>query len=279
VFTNPVNGARKYGVYDAQGKMLFTELNPWSADGSASGIVNNGGVQTVFTGQVNALGRPATTGLAQRMVDLANADPLLSDSTVAPKDLMRLAEAGLKDFAPEDVAAYQARLQQQEQARVTALSNRDRGLTDIAGVGRQRAVDPGRRQSPDARDAILDGMNSVRVATQSLFGGRTTTDDIYVPPPAPRSATPTIVPTPKPATAARTTTKTTAKKPLAPKPVDWTSGSGREGDVIVTDKGTAGRGAGGSWDTLAGRGAGGSWGSPITSEPTAKTGKGGFTQR
>lgn len=185
VFTNPVNGSVKYGVRDPQtGNMFFTDENPWS-----SATVNAVGGLTVFTGTRQDREGNVVPDLAQaflKPVNIDTADPLLSDSTVAPKDLLALIEAGTVTGLDEaQLARYQAKLQKQEQARLTSMSNRDLGLQDSMGVGEAEARNRG--DTPSEIRNTMAKITSLTPTVQALFGspvnGR---DDVrFVPPPAP----------------------------------------------------------------------------------------------
>jgi hypothetical protein len=216
-FVNPVNDDVKYGVIDpTTGNMMFTDQNPWESDP----IAGLGGGLTIFTQATRNLGT-TPTGRDRITPDIASLnptvsidmmDPLLSDSTVAPKDLLELIDKGyVTGMSEADLATYRQRLQVREQSRLTTLGNRDLGMTDAMGVGRQSRGTTG--GGGDLRTSVLNGMNSVAKTTQSLFGSPSRTkDDLYVPPPPPPAPTPT-------ATAAPITTKpkTTDSSPITQK--------------------------------------------------------------
>lgn len=258
VFTTP-EGKTKYGVRDqVTGQMLFTDENPWTSDPTLVG--EN---LSVFTaGRQTARGDwvpDVSMALAKTPSLTAGFDPLLADGTVTPRDMLRLAEAGLKDFAPEDVAAYQQRLQQQERERITNATMQSRTNDQMVGFN---AIGRSERQTTggggDLRGGILEGMTNIRDVTQRLFGSPDRSkDDLYVPPPPP-APPPTV--TPKP------TTKLTDK---SSEPFDSDFGRQPPTGVTITDRGEEGRGGGGTWGD--GRGMGGKW-TLRKGDPTAGSG-------
>ena len=199
VFTNPINGDVKYGVRDpATGNMFFTDENPWSSDP----VTAEGGL-TVFTGTTTRKNGDVVADLSRvysKPVNIDTADPLLSDSTVAPKDLLALSESGaVTGLSEDELVRYQAKLKNAEQKRLTALSNRDVGLTDIAGVGRDDVTTGG---GGDLRVDVLNSVASITPTVQSLFGSPSQKEADFRPPPAPTppslspTATPGITPPP-----------------------------------------------------------------------------------
>lgn len=200
VFRNPTTNTTQYGVKDANGNMQFTDVNPWADEagkGYVSGLTDSLSVIT-STGEMRG---DKFIPVYNKPIDYAQLDPILADSTVAPKDLLALAEQGIKGFSPEDVEAYKQKLQQREQARVQSMSNRDLGLQDRLGIGNV-GYDGSISDPRDVRKSLTDGMDAVRSATQNLFGpGRMEKDDIYTPPPPkapPIAAAPPPIATPKP---------------------------------------------------------------------------------
>lgn len=251
VFVNPATGLTKYGIVDpASGTMVFTDTNPWGSD-----PFKNGETLNVLTGATQAGGKwiPNVAGAyVAGAPDLSLADPLISDSTVAPRDMLALLDAGIPgvNFQPEDVEAYKAKLLKRQQTEANATANRYKGQS-YNTLGRMGEL-PNDPYAPggggDLRGSILSGMNSIANVTNQLFGSPDgKKDDLYVPPPPP----PALAPMPPPALAPAPTLPTLA--PKAPPPTT----------IEVEDRGEDGRGAGGSWgDDDAGRGAGGSWGTP-----------------
>lgn len=185
IFTNPSNGSVKYGVYDAEGNMLFTEKSPWAVDGQ-TGIAYNGGVPTVFTGATreDAKGRlvPSVTGITTVPVSMDTMDPLLADENVKPKDLLALLDSGTSGvkLTEDALQKYRMRLQKQEAERVTQLSQRDLGIADRMGIGMQPT--PTRGGGGDLRSSILDGMASIKDVTTELFAGKDKATDMDLPP-------------------------------------------------------------------------------------------------
>jgi hypothetical protein len=182
VFTNPVTGAVKYGVKDpATGNMYFTDTNPWT-----STTINTGNGLTVFgTSLVERGGKQVVdpNGVMGKPVNIDTADPLMSDSTVAPKDLLTLTESGaVTGLTDEKLARYQARLQRAEAKRLTEISNRDRGLADMAGTGRDEITTGG---GGDLRVDVLNSVKSITPTVQSLFGSPSQKEADFTPPPAP----------------------------------------------------------------------------------------------
>lgn len=196
VFTNPVSGVVKYGVKDpATGQMFFTDENPWT---SAAINAGTGGLTVFGTGLVERPDGRSVPDLASvfnpnKPVNIDTADPLLSDTTVAPKDLLSLVEGGALGvgFTDEQVASYQARLQRQESQRLSNLSNRDLGLTDRLGVGQADVTRGGGGDLAKSIQSTIAGISSITPTIQTLFGsppgGR---DRLFEPPPAPTPPAP-----------------------------------------------------------------------------------------
>ena len=185
IFTNPANGNVKYGVYDAEGNMLFTEKSPWAVD-SGTGIAYNGGVPTVFTGATreDAKGRlvPSVTGLTTIPVSMDTMDPLLADENVKPKDILALLDSGTSgvSLSEEALERYRMRLQKQEAERVRSLSERDLGIADRMGIGMQEPASM-TGTGMGLRSSILRGMDSIKDVTTELFAGKEA-DDKFLPP-------------------------------------------------------------------------------------------------
>lgn len=209
VFVNPMTRATKYGVIDpVSGTMRFTDTNPWASD-----PFNNGGSLQVLTGAtvgpdlkyIPDLAGAFPEGVAP---DLTAFDPILADGTVAPRDLLRLIDAGIPgvSYTPEDVESYRAKLQRQIEVQDNAIVSRYRGASynELGRLGQvpynQDTYEVG--GGGDLRSAILLGMNAVRDVAQTTFASPTRTkDDTYTPPPPPRapSLTKDDAYTPKPA--------------------------------------------------------------------------------
>lgn len=205
IFTNPANDSVKYGVYDAEGNMLFTDKSPWAVDGQ-TGIAYSGGVPTVFTGayREDELGKkyPDITGLITTLVSMDTMDPLLADESVKPKDILALLDSGTSgvNMTEEQLQRYRMRLQKQESQRQGELS----GLSNKGRIGRMGVVDTSEKEiggGGDLRKSILDGMASIRDVTTELFAGKVK-DDLYLPPkltvPALKPPSPTPQPGPAP---------------------------------------------------------------------------------
>lgn len=232
VFRNPSTNATQYGVKDANGNLQFTNVNPWADEagkGYVSGLTDSLSVITTAGEQRGDKFVP----VYNKPIDYTQLDPLLADSTVAPKDLLALATQGIKGFAPEEVEAYKQRLQQREQTRLRSLSDRDLGLQDKLGIGdigyNGEILDP-----RDVRKSVLDGMDAVKGATQKLFGpGRIETDAAYVPPPPPAAPPIEAAPTPQPGAPP-------TQKPIPmPSPATYASPGGSAGAAVAAGSNAA----------------------------------------
>jgi hypothetical protein len=199
VFVNPATGLKKYGVIDpTSGNMVFTSENPWAAD-----PINNGESLIILTDGVRQGDRyvPNAATLFRNGVgpDLATADPLLADTTVAPRDMLALLEAGIPgvNFQPEDVEDYKAKLLQRQQAEQAAIANRYKGQSynNLGHMGEVPADHYGPQGGGDLRSSILSGMNQIGNVTTQLFGSPDRQkDDLYVPPPPAPPPAPALPP-------------------------------------------------------------------------------------
>lgn len=214
-FTDPTTGKKTYGIPDpVTGKMVFTEENPFASD-----VVGIGGEDTVFgTGLVDdGKGDPTVdpSTLLKQPVSLATGGaPVLSDGTLAAKDILNLLNQGKIDVDESDLAAYRARLERDARNQSGTMT-RDRWYeeTPTQGLGDSGSLaDSPSERTRDARDAAnmpLPNIQSLRQPLQSLFAMRDKTkDDLYVPPPPPKPP----VPSPPSAPVIK------PKPPSAPKP-------------------------------------------------------------
>lgn len=124
-------GEIKYGVTDpTTGKMVFTDENPW-----ATGTLNLGGSLTVFGTSLIDRGGKDVPDLntvydpAKGIPGINTADPVLSDTPIAPKDLDALIKSGDLTLSDEEYQAYRTRVQLDEARRYGLPSARD----DLAG--------------------------------------------------------------------------------------------------------------------------------------------------
>lgn len=193
VFVNPATKMTKYGIIDpATGAMVFTETNPWSSD-----PFSNGGTLQVLTDATErADGNwiPNIAGAyAENYADtIGGAVPLLSDSTVAPKDMLALLESGVPGvaFSPEDVESYKANLIKQQQQLDQRVAERYR--QDLTRMGETPRLRPG---DETLRANMFSAMQNLTTTTQGLFGDPDLLkDDVYTPPPPPKPPTGTPPP-------------------------------------------------------------------------------------
>lgn len=195
VYQAPGSNVKKYGVIDkASGQMLFTYQNPWSSD-----PVQSGDGLTVFTTNGTNIGSQTdpryvanTDAIMNGPVSLANADPLLSDTTVAPADLMRLAQQGIKGFSPEDVQQYADRLKadQQRKAAESAAEVQQRADERLSRVP---TINTGNQPFGSDLGAAAQQVRDVTQQVQAAFAGKQA-DDLYQPPPPPKPPVVAAVP-------------------------------------------------------------------------------------
>lgn len=170
VFTM-TDGTQQFGVLDrTTGRMLFTEHSPFGpglytdANGlTALGIeVNRTWGQGGFQYEVG-FGKPLS-------IADGSASPFLSDSTVAPGDLLALAESGDPRFGrpnPAQLDEYKARVRAQDHADRIARGERDMGLQDRLGIGQQDAMTRG--GGGDLRQGVLDAISAASKLAEQAF--------------------------------------------------------------------------------------------------------------
>ena len=200
IFTNSQNGTVKYGVRDSvSGQMLFTDENPWT-----SGAINAGDGLTVF-GALKPGGKDGEemvvdpNSVLAKPLDINTGDPLMSDSTVAPSDLLALVEDGTlgATFTEDQAELYRQRLlrEQQEQDRARMYDDAG-GLAKAGIIPTERVTGGGGDLRSDVLNAIA-GITSITPTVQTLFGGLRPPDSretTFVPPPPPKPPEPTLKP-------------------------------------------------------------------------------------
>ncbi|MCC6311367.1 MAG: hypothetical protein IT345_10675 [Trueperaceae bacterium] len=165
VFTNPTDNRVNYGVVRPDGSMVFTSENPFEtglfADGTFAGIEG----LTVFTETVNPNTGAITGGVKPVSITGENgairADPVLTDSTVAANDLIRLAESGQLRLNEQDVSDYVSRQAQRVE------------YNPSQGPGGVSSVSQARQDITSFQEALKsEGLGAALIAAiESVTGG------------------------------------------------------------------------------------------------------------